>query len=415
MNMKKKFYQMSPAERLDFLDLKSETRQILEETVLDAALADNLIENQISEFELPMGLAQNFVINGKKFLVPMVTEEPSVIAAASNGAKIAGNFQTVLSVRLMRGQIVFYDVDQADHLMQTIEENQAGIFRAAKEAYPSIIKRGGGLRQVSSRAFEAEGFVSVDFKVDVKDAMGANIVNAILEGVANLFRTWFPEQKILFSILSNYATESLVKVSCEIPVERLSKGNNGQEVAEKIQAASRFSKIDPYRAATHNKGIMNGINAVVLATGNDTRAVASGIHAYASKEGSNQGLAKWDVRDGLLLGSLELPLPVATVGGAVKVLPKAQAALELLEITEAKELAQVMAAVGLAQNLAALRALVSEGIQQGHMSLQVRALAMTVGAKDEEITILSEKLRREKVMNQAIAEKLLLEIRQNNK
>ncbi|MBK4110384.1 MULTISPECIES: hydroxymethylglutaryl-CoA reductase, degradative [Lactococcus] len=413
--MKKKFYQMSPAERLDFLDLKSETRQILEETVLDAALADNLIENQISEFELPMGLAQNFVINGKKFLVPMVTEEPSVIAAASNGAKIAGNFQTVLSVRLMRGQIVFYDVDQADHLMQTIEENQAGIFRAAKEAYPSIIKRGGGLRQVSSRAFEAEGFVSVDFKVDVKDAMGANIVNAILEGVANLFRTWFPEQKILFSILSNYATESLVKVSCEIPVERLSKGNNGQEVAEKIQAASRFSKIDPYRAATHNKGIMNGINAVVLATGNDTRAVASGIHAYASKEGSYQGLAKWDVRDGLLLGSLELPLPVATVGGAVKVLPKAQAALELLEITEAKELAQVMAAVGLAQNLAALRALVSEGIQQGHMSLQVRALAMTVGAKDEEITILSEKLRREKVMNQAIAEKLLLEIRQNNK
>lgn len=415
MNMKKKFYQMSPAERLDFLDLKSETRQILEETVLDAALADNLIENQISEFELPMGLAQNFVINGKKFLVPMVTEEPSVIAAASNGAKIAGNFQTVLSERLMRGQIVFYDVDQADHLMQTIEENQAGIFRAAKEAYPSIIKRGGGLRQVSSRAFEAEGFVSVDFKVDVKDAMGANIVNAILEGVANLFRTWFPEQKILFSILSNYATESLVKVSCEIPVERLSKGNNGQEVAEKIQAASRFSKIDPYRAATHNKGIMNGINAVVLATGNDTRAVASGIHAYASKEGSYQGLAKWDVEDGLLLGSLELPLPVATVGGAVKVLPKAQAALELLEITEAKELAQVMAAVGLAQNLAALRALVSEGIQQGHMSLQVRALAMTVGAKDEEITILSEKLRREKVMNQSIAEKLLLEIRQNNK
>ncbi|WP_407350694.1 hydroxymethylglutaryl-CoA reductase, degradative [Lactococcus garvieae] len=413
--MKKKFYQMSPAERLDFLDLKSETRQILEETVLDVALADNLIENQISEFELPMGLAQNFVINGKKYLVPMVTEEPSVIAAASNGAKIAGNFQTVLSERLMRGQIVFYDVEQADHLMQTIEENQAGIFRAAKEAYPSIFKRGGGLRQVSSRAFEVEGFVSVDFKVDVKDAMGANIVNAILEGVANLFRTWFPEQKILFSILSNYATESLVKVNCEIPVERLSKGNNGQEVAEKIQAASRFSKVDPYRAATHNKGIMNGINAVVLATGNDTRAVASGIHAYASKGGSYQGLAEWYVKDGLLFGSLELPLPVATVGGAVKVLPKAQAALELLEITEAKELAQVMAAVGLAQNLAALRALVSEGIQQGHMSLQVRALAMTVGAKDEEITILSEKLRQEKVMNQERAEKLLREIRQNNK
>ncbi len=406
---------MSPAERLDFLDLKLETRNILEETVLDTALADNLIENQISEFELPMGLAQNFVINGKKYLVPMVTEEPSVIAAASNGAKIAGKFQAVLTERLMRGQIVFYDVKHAEQLMQTIEENQAGIFRAAKEAYPSILKRGGGLRQVSSRSFEAEGFVSVDFKVDVKDAMGANIVNAILEGVANLFRTWFPKQKILFSILSNYATESLVKVSCEIPVDKLSKGNSGQEVAEKIQAASRFSKIDPYRAATHNKGIMNGINAVVLATGNDTRAVSSGVHAYASKEGSYQGLAQWYVKDSILFGSLELPLPVATVGGAVKVLPKAQVALELLQITEAKELAQVIAAVGLAQNLAALRALVSEGIQQGHMSLQVRALAMTVGAKGEEITSLSEKLRQEKVMNQAIAEKLLLEIRQKNK
>ncbi len=413
MTMKKKFYQMSPAERLDFLDLKPDTRKKLEQIALDATVADNLIENQISEFEVPMGLAQNFVVNGKEYLVPMATEEPSVIAAASNGAKIAGAFQADISQRLMRGQIVFYDVPDAAQLMQVIQENQAGIFRAAEEAYPSIIKRGGGLKDISSRAFETEGFVSVDFKVDVQDAMGANIVNAILEGVASLFRTWFPEQKILFSILSNYATESLVKVSCEIPIQKLSKTDNGQEVAEKIEAASRFSKLDPYRAATHNKGIMNGINALVLATGNDTRAVAAGIHAYASKEGLYQGLAEWRVQSDKLFGSLEIPLPVATVGGAVKVLPKAQAALDIMEVSKAKELAQVMAAVGLAQNLAALRALVSEGIQQGHMSLQVRALAMTVGAKEDEIQLLSQKLRQEKVMNQAVAEKLLLEIRQS--
>lgn len=406
---------MSPKERLDFLDLKAETREVLEETVLDAVLADNLIENQISEFEIPMGLAQNFVVNGKEYLVPMATEEPSVIAAASNGAKIAGEFQSKITARLMRGQIVFYDVKNPTKLMQVIQERQSEIFTAAEEAYPSIIKRGGGVREISSRFFETEGFVSVDFKVDVKDAMGANIVNAILEGIAQLFRTWFPEQKILFSILSNYATESLVTVTCEIPVEKLSKSDNGQEVAEKITAASVFSKIDPYRAATHNKGIMNGINALVLATGNDTRAVAAGVHAYASKKGVYQGLADWQVQEGKLFGKLEIPLPIATVGGAVKVLPKAQAALEILNITEARELAQVLASVGLAQNLAALRALVSEGIQQGHMSLQVRALAMSVGAKDEEIALLSEKLRQEKVMNQAIAEKLLLGIRQSKK
>ncbi|ABJ73161.1 3-hydroxy-3-methylglutaryl-coenzyme A reductase [Lactococcus cremoris subsp. cremoris SK11] len=409
--MRKKFYQMSPQERLNSLNLSEKSQEILSEMALDTTILDNLIENQISEFELPMGIAQNFVINGQSFLIPMVTEEPSVIAAASNGAKIAGNFVAEIKERLMRGQIVFYDVKNSDKIANEILEKQEKIFEQAELSYPSIVKRGGGLREVSSRIFSSQKFLSVDVKVDVKDAMGANIINSILEGIAELFRRWFPDEKILFSILSNYATESLVKVTCEIPVERLSKKADGYEIGQKIMAASQYSKIDPYRASTHNKGIMNGINAVILATGNDTRAISAAIHAYAAKDGAYQGLANWELQEKMLVGELEIPLSVATVGGGVKVLPKAQAAMEILDISDAKELAKVIAAVGLAQNLAALRALVSEGIQQGHMSLQARSLALSVGAQADEIAILSQQLRKEKVMNQEVAQNLLKNLR----
>jgi len=402
---------MSPQERLNSLNLSEKSQEILSEMALDTTILDNLIENQISEFELPMGIAQNFVINGQSFLIPMVTEEPSVIAAASNGAKIAGNFVAEIKERLMRGQIVFYDVKNSDKIANEILEKQEKIFEQAELSYPSIVKRGGGLREVSSRIFSSQKFLSVDVKVDVKDAMGANIINSILEGIAELFRSWFPDEKILFSILSNYATESLVKVTCEIPVERLSKKADGYEIGQKIMAASQYSKIDPYRASTHNKGIMNGINAVILATGNDTRAISAAIHAYAAKDGAYQGLANWELQEKMLVGELEIPLPVATVGGGVKVLPKAQAAMEILGISDAKELAKVIAAVGLAQNLAALRALVSEGIQQGHMSLQARSLALSVGAQADEIAILSQQLRKEKVMNQEVAQNLLKNLR----
>lgn len=402
---------MSPQERLNSLNLSEKSQEILSEMALDTTILDNLIENQISEFELPMGIAQNFVINGQSFLIPMVTEEPSVIAAASNGAKIAGNFVAEIKERLMRGQIVFYDVKNSDKIANEILEKQEKIFEQAELSYPSIVKRGGGLREVSSRIFSSQKFLSVDVKVDVKDAMGANIINSILEGIAELFRRWFPDEKILFSILSNYATESLVKVTCEIPVECLSKKADGYEIGQKIMAASQYSKIDPYRASTHNKGIMNGINAVILATGNDTRAISAAIHAYAAKDGAYQGLANWELQEKMLVGELEIPLPVATVGGGVKVLPKAQAAMEILGISDAKELAKVIAAVGLAQNLAALRALVSEGIQQGHMSLQARSLALSVGAQADEIAILSQQLRKEKVMNQEVAQNLLKNLR----
>lgn len=411
--MEKKFYQLTPAQRRATLNLSKKHQEILENMALDADIANNLIENQISEFELPMGLARNFVVNGHTYQVPMVTEEPSVVAAASNGAKIAGEFTAEVIQRLMRGQIVFYDIQAPEKVLQKLEEEEARIFQCAIEAYPSIVKRGGGLRHYGTRIFEEEKFLSVDFKIDVKDAMGANITNSILEGLSQLFREWFPQEQILFSILSNYATESLVKVSCDIPVSNLSKEGKGQEVAEKIVAASRFSKLDTYRATTHNKGIMNGINAVVLATGNDTRAIAAGIHAYAAKNGSYQGLGTWQTHNDKLHGELIVPLPVATAGGGVKVLPKAQTALEILGIKEAKILAQIIASVGLAQNLAALRALVSEGIQQGHMSLQARSLALSVGAKGEEVSKITARLRQEKIMNQAVAMNILEELRKN--
>ncbi|GBG97398.1 hydroxymethylglutaryl-CoA reductase, degradative [Lactococcus termiticola] len=406
----KKFYQMTPEERRMTLGLSPEMEEVLASMSLDSEVANHLIENQISEIELPMGLAQNFSINGKSYQVPMATEEPSVIAAASNGAKIAGDFTAMISERLMRGQIVFYAVKEAEAIERYVEQHEAELIAIAEAVYPSIVKRGGGLRAISSRYFE-EGFLSLDFKIDVQDAMGANIVNSILEGLANHLRTLFPNEEILFSILSNYATESLVKATCAIPVEKLSKTGNGQEVAEKIQAASQFSKLDPYRAATHNKGIMNGIEAVVLATGNDNRAASAAIHAYASKNGSYQGLTSWTLDGDQLKGEIKIPLAIASVGGALKLLPKAQAAMTILDIKSAKELAQVIASVGLAQNLAALRALVSEGIQKGHMSLQARTLAMNVGAKGDEIEQLTDLLKAEAVMNQAIAESLLRNLR----
>ena len=410
---KKKFYQMSQAERLDKLQndgkLTASQTAELQKTALDSTIANHMIENQISETQTPMGLALNLVVDDKEYLVPLATEEPSVVAACSYGAKMAESFNAVIKERLLRGQIVFYDVVDAKKLITWLEQNQSLLFDVAKESYPSIVKRGGGLKEISWR--QIENYLSVDLKVDVKDAMGANIVNGILEGVATKLRTVFPTENILFSILSNLATESLVEVSCQVPVSNLAKGGNGYKVAEKIVVASDYAKKDPYRATTHNKGIMNGVDGVILATGNDTRAVAAAAHAYAARNGQYEGLSEWQLDGEYLKGRLVLPLAIATVGGATKVLPKAQVALNILDVSDAKELAAVVASVGLAQNLAALRALVSEGIQKGHMALQSRSLAMTVGAKGSEIAVVSQALQKEAKMNQATAKKILAQLR----
>ncbi|MBO0422790.1 hydroxymethylglutaryl-CoA reductase, degradative [Enterococcus plantarum] len=416
----KKFYQLSKEERLLFLQdmghLSSDSRQELENVSLDADTANHLIENQISEMALPMGIVPEILVNNKTYQVPMATEEPSVIAACSNGAKMirnSGSIQSELTEGLLRGQIVFMNVTEPALLEENINQLSDEIFKQAEKSYPSIVKRGGGLKRIQIRHFpEDTNFVSVDLLVDTKDAMGANILNSILEGVADLFRQRL-ENEQLFSILSNYATESIVTATCDISFGSLSKTGDleaGRFVAERIVAASRFAQLDPYRAATHNKGIMNGIEAVVLATGNDTRAVAAAAHAYASTNGYH-GLSRWKLTEHGLKGEIEFPLAIGTVGGAISVLPKAQAALEILNVADAKELTEVIAAVGLAQNLAALRALVSEGIQQGHMSLQARSLAMSVGAKGPEVDIIAEKLKTG-LMNQEKALAFLLELRQ---
>ncbi|MGX7262428.1 hydroxymethylglutaryl-CoA reductase, degradative [Enterococcus crotali] len=417
----KKFYQLSQEERLTFLQktgtLSLKNRLELENMSLDEDIASHLIENQISEMALPLGVITDILVNEKNYQVPMATEEPSVIAACSNGAKIlrnAGGIHSELSEGLLRGQIVFMNVLNGLSIEEKINRSTAEIFAHAKKSYPSIVKRGGGLKKIQVRHFpEDTSYLSVDLLVDTKDAMGANILNSILEGVADLFRQWFDEE-ILFSILSNYATESLVTATCSIPFANLSKNRDlaaGKLIAEKITAASTFAQLDPYRAATHNKGIMNGVEAVILATGNDTRAVAAAAHAYAANNGTYHGLSQWQLVDGALQGKIELPLAIGTVGGAIGILPKAQAVLEILNVASAKELSEVIAAVGLAQNLAALRALVTEGIQQGHMSLQARSLAMSIGAKGTEIDVIAEKLKQG-TMNQEQASAFLIKLRQ---
>ncbi|MFC4771874.1 hydroxymethylglutaryl-CoA reductase, degradative [Enterococcus hermanniensis] len=412
--IKKKFYQMTQSERLaklvkeKHLSVK-EAAQLINETTLPAGVATNLIENQISEYSIPLGLAQNFIINGKEKLIPMATEEPSVIAAASNAGKIvanSGGFKTTVINQEMIGQIVLRNVEDAENDRKVILANEKVLFKVAEESYPSIYRRGGGLRSITIRIFE-KGYLSIDLAVETLDAMGANILNTILEAVAGEIENILPNSDVLFSILSNYATKSLVEARCEITLKSI-----GEKVAEKIVAASEFSKLDPYRATTHNKGIMNGIDAVVLATGNDTRAVGAAVHAYAARNGRYEGLTDWWIDGETLHGKLVVPMKVGIVGGATKVLPKAQTSLKLLAINSAAELSEVIVATGLAQNLAAVRALVTDGIQKGHMAMQSRSLAITAGARDEEIIRVSKELRNAKQMNLAEAEAIIKKIRQ---
>ncbi|MBB5888355.1 hydroxymethylglutaryl-CoA reductase [Lactovum miscens] len=398
----KKFYQFSRVERLASLNLSDSSRKILEQTSLSEDIAGNLTENQISEVEIPMGLC--FIsLDGHDFKVPMATEEPSVIAAANNGSKLAGEFKTIKNNRLMSGQIVFYDVVSPESLKMAIEARTTEIFSVADNAYPSIIKRGGGLQsfEIITRQTEDTIFLTVDFIFDTKDAQGANIINTILEAISEKFRSDFPNEKILFSILSNLLEYCQTEIQCEIPINKI-----GPEVAKKISLASLYAAEDWSRSATHNKGIMNGIEAVALATGNDTRSINASVYATRPHP-----FAKWWIEDTKLIGVIDVSLPIATAGGGTHVLPKAQVAHELLGNPNAKQLASITAAVGLANNLAAIKALVTKGIQSGHMALQARSLALSVGASGEEIEKLTIALKKTEHMNSETAKSLLYELR----
>lgn len=390
---------------------------LLNHPLIDEEVANSLIENVIAQGALPVGLLPNIIVDDKAYVVPMMVEEPSVVAAASYGAKLVnqtGGFKTVSSERIMIGQIVFDGVDDTEKLSADIKALEKQIHQIADEAYPSIKARGGGYQRIAIDTFSEQQLLSLKVFVDTKDAMGANMLNTILEAITAFLKNEFPQSDILMSILSNHATASVVKVQGEIDVKDLARGERtGEEVAKRMERASVLAQVDIHRAATHNKGVMNGIHAVVLVTGNDTRGAEASAHAYASKDGQYRGIATWryDQERQRLIGTIEVPMTLAIVGGGTKVLPIAKASLELLNVESAQELGHVVAAVGLAQNFAACRALVSEGIQQGHMSLQYKSLAIVVGAKGDEIAQVAEALKQEPRANTQVAERILQDLR----
>ncbi|MCI2774347.1 hydroxymethylglutaryl-CoA reductase, degradative [Staphylococcus petrasii] len=385
--------------------------------LINEEVANSLIENVIGQGTLPVGLLPKIIVDDKEYVVPMMVEEPSVVAAASYGAKLVNNtggFKTVKSERLMIGQIVFDAVEDTEALAQDIRNLEPQIKQIADEAYPSIIERGGGYRRIDIDTFPEQQLLSLKVFVDTKDAMGANMLNTILEAITAHLKNEFPNRDVLMSILSNHATASVVRVQGEIKVEDLNRGErSGEEVAKRMERASVLAQVDIHRAATHNKGVMNGIHAVVLATGNDTRGAEASAHAYASRDGQYRGIATWEYDEdrGRLVGTIEVPMTLAIVGGGTKVLPIAKASLDLLNVETAQELGQVVAAVGLAQNFSACRALVSEGIQKGHMSLQYKSLAIVVGAQGDEIAKVADALKQEPKANTAAAKRILEELR----
>ncbi|HHQ45030.1 MAG TPA: hydroxymethylglutaryl-CoA reductase, degradative [Candidatus Altiarchaeales archaeon] len=382
------FYRLDVKKRLEVV-AKEAGLSDSEVTILNEGLsirqADGMIENVIGMTQYPIGVAVNFLINGKDYLIPMATEEPSVVAAASNAAKIAragGGFKTTSTEPVMISQIQVTDCD-AKAGKKAVDSAKEKIIELANSRDPTLVKFGGGCRNIESGIIKTSAgeMLIVHLEVDVRDAMGANAVNTMAEACAPLIEE-MTGGKVLLRILSNYAVKRIVTAKAVFPKEEL----GGAEVVDAIISAYAFADADVYRAVTHNKGVMNGITAVVAATGNDTRAVEAGAHAYASMSGSYKPLTKYSKNSaGDLVGEIEMPLAVGLVGGATKTHPVAKTCVKILGVKTAQELAQVTASVGLAQNLAALKALATEGIQRGHMRLHAKNIAIQAGAKPGEI------------------------------
>ena len=413
------FAKLSPTERIEAL-LKEglltwdEAQILKEQKGLPLSIADQLTENVLSTFDLPFSLAPYFLINGRDYVLPMVTEEPSVVAAASFAAKLiqrSGGFTTQVHQRQMIGEIALTDVEDVEVASRRILEDKETLLQLANEAYPSIVKRGGGARDLW---VENKGdFLFVYLAVDPKEAMGANMLNTMLEALTDRIQELSGGQALM-AILSNLATRSLVSARCAIDFKALSRNpEEAIEIAHRMELASQLAQVDPYRAATHNKGIFNGIDALVLATGNDWRAIEAGAHAYAAQSGSYKGLSHWtsQPKEKKLYGEITLPMPVATKGGSIGLNPTVQVSHRLLGEPSAIELAGIIASLGLAQNFAALKALVTTGIQAGHMKLQARSLALLAGAKEEEVPRLVNQLLENKPFNLEKAQTLLQELR----
>jgi hydroxymethylglutaryl-CoA reductase len=370
------------------------------ETILDVNDADTMIENVIGVMGLPIGLGLNFLINGKDYVVPLVVEEPSIVAALSFAAKtarVAGGFATSSSEPILIGQVQLVDVPHPSKARQALERRKDEVLNLANALHPRMVARGGGavdleviLHPATSDTVE---MLVVHLLVDTRDAMGANLVNTMCEGVASFIES-ITGGRVFLRILSNLADRSLVRASVRIPIEHLGvNGFDGEQVRDGIVIASQFAAVDTYRAATHNKGIMNGIDAVALATGNDWRAVEAGAHAFAARGTHYTSLSRWKkTEDGSLAGEIELPIRVGIVGGPLQSNPSVAMNLRLSRVESSRELAELMAAVGLAQNFSALRALVTEGIQRGHMTLHARSVATAAGATPEIFDAVVEKL-----------------------
>lgn len=419
------FRSLQPAQRLDRIaDLaglsQDEISLLSQNGALALDTADGMIENVIAKFELPYAVAGYFQINGKDVLVPMVVEEPSVVAAASYMAKIAresGGFKTSSTGPIMRAQIQIMGLTDPHGARQSILLHRQEIIDQANQRDRVLNELGGGCKDIEVHVFPktARGaMVVVHLLVDVRDAMGANTVNTMAEAVAPRIEQ-ITGGRVRLRILSNLADLRLSRAMVRIPANALaSRDYSGKDVVEGIIDAYEFAAIDPYRAATHNKGIMNGIDPVVVATGNDWRAVEAGAHAYACRQGHYGSLTTWEVAaDGDLIGTLELPMPVGLVGGATKTHPLAQLSLKIMGVQSAQELGEIIVAVGLAQNMAALRALSTEGIQRGHMALHARNIALAAGAKGEEITAIASQMAAAHDVRSDFARELLNTLRGN--
>ena len=409
----------SPKERLEKLKeyglvTKTDWQTLAQNTGLPLCVADEMVENVLATFSLPYSLAPDFLVDGKEYVLPMVTEEPSVVAAASFAAKIikrSGGFKTQIHSREMVGQIVLYDVPDHKKASERIVQKKERLLTLANQAYPSIVKRGGGSRDLW---LEKKGdFLICYLCIDPKEAMGANMLNTMSEALKEPLED-LSKGKSLLAILSNYATKSLVSATCQIDYRHLSREKEqADHIAQKIALASQLAQVDPYRAATHNKGIFNGIDALVMATGNDWRAIEAAGHAYASQTGAYKGLSTWtaDPVQRVLQGQLTLPMPIATKGGSIGLNPTVQVSYHLLGNPSATELSSLVLSLGLAQNFAAIKALVTTGIQKGHMKLQAKSLALLAGAKKEEVPQVVARLLKHQPFNQETAQEIVKQIR----
>jgi hydroxymethylglutaryl-CoA reductase len=416
------FYKKSLAERAalvaDWANLTPDEQAVLEGRAgLDAAQADHMIENVVGTFSLPLGIATNFQINGRDYLIPMVIEEPSVLAAVSNAARLfraGGGFTTSSDEPIMIGQIQVLDLTDLEAAASAIMIDKARLLTIADEVGGSIVKHGGGARDIEVRLFPDTSvgpMLVVHLLIDCRDAMGANAVNTAAEHLAPHIEA-LTGGRVKLRILSNLTDKRKARAEGIIPAAELATETlPGEAVVQAIIEAGVFAEVDSYRAATHNKGIMNGIDPVVIATGNDWRAVEAGAHTYAARGGTYTSLTQWSQdADGNLHGSIELPLSVGIVGGATRVHPTAQVALKILGIESARQLAEVIAAVGLAQNLAAMRALATEGIQRGHMSLHAKQLAVAAGAEGDLIPRIVQTMIEEGNIRLERAKELVVEL-----